>query len=264
MNKCIWLLSIIYPLVIAPVMAQERLAIEDFQIPATLAQTLSSADLSTRLRQIAEQYSTRYQIVSSEGTIQEILQRIQTEYRLGVSPELNQYNELVGVEADKILKPQLSHQQHRLTLSARLLDKKSFSQAAVYQMEIAGPTVTDNALCLFWQQIEPSVSFTTGLCVLKAWKCDERRGDTCPIRLEGQSVCTVPSKLGNTIPFKTGDCSVNVFTQGPLGEFILKPKNRMTQVVESLRQNKVCLTLSYSPSRHSIRVKIKCDKRAFP
>ena len=264
MNKFIWRLNIIYLFAIASVMAQERLAVEDFQMSATLAQSLSSADLSHRLRYIAEQYSTRYQIVASQKTIQELLQRLQTEYRLGVLPNLNQYNQSIEIEADKVLKPQISGHQHQLTLSARLLDKKSFSQAAVYQLEIAGHTVTDDALCSFWRQIEPGVSFTTGLCVPKAWECDERRGETCPIRLDGYSVCTVPSQLSHTIPFQTGDCSVNVFTQGPLNEFILRPKNRKSQQVESLRQHQVCLTLGDLLSRYSIRVKIKCEKRHFP
>lgn len=264
MNKFILLLNVIHLFAIAPVMAQERLAIEDFQIPATLAPNFSSADLSNRLQHIAEQYSTRYQVVASQKTIQEILQRLQTEYRLGVQPNLNQYDQSIQVEADKVLKPQISGHQHQLTLSARLLDKKSFSQVAVYQLEIAGHTVTDDALCSFWRQIEPGVSFTTGLCVPKAWECDERRGETCPIRLDGYSVCTVPSQLSHTIPFQTGDCSVNVFTPGPLNEFILRPKNRKSQLVESLRQHQVCLSLSYSPSRHSIRVKIHCEKKAFP
>jgi hypothetical protein len=260
MNQFILRLNVILLFAIAPVMAQERLAIEDFQIPATLAQSLSSADLSNRLRHIVEQYSTRYKIAASERTIQEILQRLQTEYRLGVQPNLNQYDQSIEVEADKVLKPQLSVNQHQLTLSARLLDKKSFSQAAVYQLEIVGHTVTDEALCSFWQQIEPGVSFSTGLCVPKTWECDERRGETCPIRLDGDSVCTVPSQFSDRIPFQTGNCSVNIFTPGPLNEFILKPKNRMTQVVDSLRQHEVCLTLSYSPSRYSIRVKIQCEK----
>ncbi|OAD22344.1 secreted protein, partial [Candidatus Thiomargarita nelsonii] len=83
MKKHIWLLVFL----LAPVMAQERLAIEDFQVPATLS--VSGTELSTRLKQIAEQYSTKYQIVISEGTIKEIRERIKTEYQLGVKPDIN-------------------------------------------------------------------------------------------------------------------------------------------------------------------------------
>jgi hypothetical protein len=246
MKKGIWLLVFL----LAPVMAQERLAIEDFQVPATLS--VSGTELSTRLKQIAEQYSTKYQIVISEGTIKEIRERIKTEYQLGVKPDINP--DLTGVvEADKILKTHLLTQQRQLTLLAILLDKKSFSQEAVYQVDIAGRAVTDAALCSFWQKIEPSVNFATGLCAPKTWECDERRGDTCPVTLENRSVCTEPSKFG--LPFETGHCTFSVFTQGFLGEYVLMPNNRTT-----VNSGKACLVLGEPLSRQAIQVKIKCEK----
>ncbi|MEK8016364.1 MAG: hypothetical protein VSS75_005810 [Candidatus Parabeggiatoa sp.] len=267
MKKLIFLLNISYLLATMSVMGQEsiKLAIEDFQISPILAETLSSADLSSRFREIAIQYSAKYEIVPSVGTIEAILQRLKIECRLGACPDPNQYPELRSVKADKILKAQVSFSDRRLRLSARLLNKKSFSQERTFHKKMTSRIVTDEALCLFWQQIEPDVSFNIGICVPKVWACDERRGETCPIQLAGYSVCTMPSKLSDTIAFKMGNCSVNVFTQGPLGEFILKPQNRIAELtVKSLMKNKACITLNDRPSRNSIRVKIMCDKRGFP
>ncbi|OAD23100.1 hypothetical protein THIOM_001072 [Candidatus Thiomargarita nelsonii] len=155
------------------------------------------------------------------------------------------------------MKTHLLTHQRQLTLLAILLDKKSFSQESVYQMDIAGRAVTDEALCSFWQKIEPSVKFTTGLCAPKAWECDERRGDTCPVTLENRSVCTEPSKFG--LPFEMGHCTFNVFIQGFLGEYILMPNNWTRITVE---QSRSCLSLGEPLSRQAIRVKIKCEKGA--
>jgi len=156
---------------ITPVIAQERigLAIEDFQVPPTLAKIISSKILTTQLKNIVRQCSMKYEIVFSSVEMEEILRRIQLEYKFGDNPDSSSDSHNT-VKADKILIPQVFLSGHQLALSAKLLDKKSFSQTEEYHMTFVGHAITDEALCSFWQKIEPNGNFAKEICALPSEK----------------------------------------------------------------------------------------------
>jgi hypothetical protein len=153
---------------IIPATAQERimLAIEDFKVPTTLAQTISSTILSTRLRNIVRDCSLKYEIVLSSVDMEEMSQRFQQEQRYIDNPDPMLDDSFNAVKAEKILIPQVFLYQHQLFFSAKLLDKKSLRQQEYY-MKFHGDTITNEVLCSFWKKIEPNGNFATGICALQ-------------------------------------------------------------------------------------------------
>jgi len=279
MNKFILLLNVIYPLVIAPVMAQEpiKLAIEEFQISESLAQLLSSRVLTQQLRKMAKTHSHQYKVVPSRTEMQDMLKS---------GAFLPDKERLREMQPDRILKPHISIHQQQLILSVKLLDLMTF-QDTEYQLKVSDCLVTQETLCSLWQTLEPKGELAPEKCSSyqtarnlghsqmeyasklgvqckdnRKWDCDGRKGDVqCQGTLKGSSqVCFAPKTIKDNVPFDSGTCSFAVFLKNPDFDIFVLDKFVEANISDA-RRVPTCVNISESVSSLSeIRTRVQCKQ----